>query len=392
MSRAVTADHVMFNECISMFRPDPLEINAEGEELVGYLLLDFSLELPLEFNHFSIQPTIEIRLPGAYAAYVAPVIQPKWFKMPHNTHLFTIGLSAVVSFVTGRPIKAPRDGYLTRRKDLDVNGLRELAIQHPILTAGPGNHDTRLSKATFDKMRSELYETIRLLFEMPYPLYVATMQAIRLVHLAHLNHRDDFGLSYYLLVSAMEPIAKTAIKRKSVATQHDLFDKWKEISQSDPEFNQLFKTYQQERSKNQYLGRRLVEFVMRYCPPEQWNELEHPEENSTGYTSEMSHGSHDWSWVTKKKWYEIYPEDLTEEEIRKLISDCYVHRSTFTHEGKNPPHQTPYSSNRFFDKETVVDDKTNEFRMYEVVLPNYRLISFIAKRSIFNYLIEITMK
>ncbi|KIL38000.1 hypothetical protein SD70_29310 [Gordoniibacillus kamchatkensis] len=391
MSRAVTADHVMFNECIPMFRPDNLETKTQREEQVGYLFLDFSLQQPLEFTYFSIQPTIEVRLPGAYAAFVAPVILPKWFEMHHNVHLFSIALSAVISFVTGRPIKAPRDGYASRRQQLDEYTLSELAVQHPILTAGPGAHDIRLSQVTFEKISSQLKESIQLLFDLPYDLYIKTMQSIRLVHLAHLIKREDFGLGYYLLISAMEPIATSAIKRKAVAPQHTLHDQWKEIAKTNSEFEPLFKAYQQEVGKNKHIGKRFVEFVMKYCPPDQWGELEHPQENSMSYSSEIIGDAHDWSWVTKKRWYEIYPEDLTEEEIRKLLTDCYDHRSRFTHEGKNPPHRTPDSHNRFFDKETVVDydEKTEEFQViYEVVLPNFRLISFIAKRSILNFLRE----
>lgn len=388
MSRAVTADHVMFNECISVFRPEKLEINIEKKELVGYLLLDFSLQTQLEFAYFSIKPTIEVQMPGAYAAFIAPVILPKWFELNHNEHLFTIALSAVVSFITGRSIKAPRDGYTSGSQQLDENTVHELAIQHPILAAGPGSHDTRISLATTAEIKSQLEEAIQLLFNLPYDLYITLMQSIRLIHLAHINKREEFGLGYYLLVSAIEPIATLAIKRKIVAPQHDLLQQWKISAKTDLLFNQLFTEYKQELGKNKYIGKRFVEFVMKYCPPSQWQELEHPSENINSYIKEFTAEFHDWSWTTKKQWYEIYPEDLTEDQIRGMLIDCYNYRSKFTHEGKSPPYRTPDSHNRFFDKETIVDydEKTEELKsIYDVVLPNFRLISFIAKKSILNY-------
>ena len=389
--RAVTGDHVMFNECIPMFRPENLNPKDEQDQKIGYLLLDFSLQEPIDLIYFSIQPTIEIRLPGAYAAFIAPVFLPKWFELDHNLHLFTIALSSVFSFVTGRPIKATRDDYLYRREVLDESSMLELAVQHPVLTAGPGSHDTRLSEEYFQKLRTEIQETVRLLFDLPYGLYKTIMQSIRLVHLAHLNKRDDFGLGYYLLISSMEPVARDAIRRKDVAPKHHALEEWKEIAKSNPEFERLLSTYQQEVGKNKYIGKRFEEFVMRYCPPDQWLELEHPRENSIKYSSELTGDNHNWEWITKKQWYEIYPEDLTEKEIRKLIFDAYTHRSKYTHEGENPPHRSPDSNNRFFDKETVVDydEKTEQFRgIHEIVLPNFRLIAFIARKSILNYLIK----
>jgi len=133
------------------------------------------------------------------------------------------------------------------------------------------------------------------------------MQSIRMIHLAHLNKRGDFALGYYLLISAIEPVATSAIKRKAVAPKHELLDQWKEFAKTNTDLKDLFDAYQQAESNNKYIGKRFVEFVMKYCPPNNWYELEHPEENSISYTSEISGDLHDWSWVTKKQWYEIYP-------------------------------------------------------------------------------------
>jgi hypothetical protein len=385
MSRAVTGDHVMFNESIPLFRPEKIETKETGEQLVGYLLLDFSLNETLDFSYFRIDPTIEVELPGAYSAFISPVKLPNWFEKSHNAHLFTIGLAAVFSFVSGRPVKAPRDGYLTYRKQLDEYSLSQLALQFPVLTAGPGAHDTRLSHKGVMELYEKLQEMIQILFSAPYKLYVVSMQSIRLVQLAHLNKRDDFGLAYYLLVSSIEPFATKAIKRKEVVEIHPMESKWKEIGKTNQDFENLLSSYLYVIKSQKLIGKRFVEFVMKYCPSDQWIDLKHPQENSSSYYEELTGDNHH-GWITKKQWYEIYPEDLTNNEIRKLLKDLYDHRSGFTHEGRNPPHRDPNSHNRFFDIETVIKTESDDFRIEEIVLPNYQLISFISKRSIINYL------
>ena len=113
--RPVTADHILFNECIPLFHPtNPLRYDlAQGEntDAHGYLLLDFQLKQIWDFTHFSIKPTERVLLPDAYSAFIAQASLPTWldtFTSRHASHLFTTALSAVVSFALGRPVKSPR--------------------------------------------------------------------------------------------------------------------------------------------------------------------------------------------------------------------------------------------------------------------------------------------
>ncbi|PKM44554.1 MAG: hypothetical protein CVV03_07625 [Firmicutes bacterium HGW-Firmicutes-8] len=98
MVRAVTADHVMFKECIAIFRADnehlPEEEKMNDKELTSYVLLDFELRQTWDFKDFVIKPTHQIRLPRAYSAFIAPVTLPKRL-VRHNSHLFTIAISAI---------------------------------------------------------------------------------------------------------------------------------------------------------------------------------------------------------------------------------------------------------------------------------------------------------
>ncbi len=386
MSRAVTADHVLFNECIHKFRPEEIIMYDDEKSFTGYLLLDFNLTEIMEFENFQIEPTFEVILPGAYKGFIAPVRIPRWFERNHNAHLFTIGLAAVFSFVTRRPVKAPRDGYMTRREEINEHLLGELAVQFPVLTAGPGAHDTLISSEIIKKYYENLQETIKILFKIPYDQYERVMKSIRLTHLSHLNKRDDFGLAYYLLVSSMEPIATKAIKKNSVVFKHPKEDEWKEAAKTNKNFKELLQLYNQERGKSQYISKRFVEFIMKYCPPVEWVDLEHPKENLASYLGEVTGRKDDW--FLKKQWDEKYPEDFSEDEIRKLLKDLYDHRSKFTHEGKSPPHQSPESHYRFFDRQTIVTEKNDDFFIDEIILPNFQLVSFIANRSIRNYLQE----
>ncbi|MBJ7985832.1 hypothetical protein [Bacillus cereus] len=380
--RAVTGDHILFSECIEAFRSEKLPINIEETQMVGYLLLDFRLNQELDFEHFTIKSSIEVYHGGAYSSFVAPVVLKRTHAF-YSPHLFITALSAITSFVFGRPVKAPRDEYSTKEKALDENLLHEISIQYPILTAGPGCHNTFIHKDELSELYNELKKVITILYDIPFKKYKEFMQSIRLVHLALLNQREDFALGYYLLVSAIEPFAKKAIKKKKVVSKHPLVKEWERIAKDNESVYELFEEYQRISSMNQYLGKRFVEFIMKYCPPNQWDKLKHHDEGRALEFAEFTGEKGDW--ITKKKWYEIYPEDLTEGQIRDILSDAYRHRSQFTHEGKNPPHKYPNSSNRFFDKEEIIKED-NPFDIYEMILPNFRLMVFIAKNSILNYL------
>ncbi|WP_218924516.1 hypothetical protein [Bacillus cereus] len=380
--RAVTGDHIIFRECIEAFRPENSLINIEEKQLMGYLLLDFRLNQELDFEQFTIKPSIEVCHNGAYSSFVTPVVLKRTHEF-NAPHLFVNALSAIISFVFGRPVKAPRDGYLVREKELDENLLYEIAIQHPILTAGPGAHSTRIHKNELSELYNELEKVITFLYDVPFKKYIEFMQSIRLVHLAFLNQREDFALGYYLLVSAIEPFLQKAIKDREVIVKHPLVEEWKSIAKDNKSINELFNEYKRISSMNKYIGKRFVEFIMKYCPPSQWDKLKHPNEEHALHFAELNGEKGDW--MTQKKWNEIYPEDLTEEKIRNILSDAYKHRSQFTHQGKNPPHKDPNSNNRYFEKATIIKQDI-PFDRYEVILPNFRLMSFIAKNSILNYL------
>lgn len=383
--RAVIGDHILFDECISSFRESNNEYLSslnDYTEKISYIMTDFMLNEEIEIGDIYISKSIEVNLPNAYSGFISKVRLPKWVAY-NSESLFTTALTSVMSFGTGRVIKSPRDNYF-HNKEISRDELISLAIQNPILVAGPGSVNTYVSKADLEIMIKNLNGIINLLWKIPIDKYRDFMYAIRLSALSIYNLRTDFALGYYLMVSSIESIAQIAIKRKS--KKHPYESKWQERAKGDREFNIVFEAYKKERGNNQYLSERFQEFILKYSPISEWKELKHPMEDllKTPYENTL-----DYSWITKKQWYEIYPEDLTEDQIKELLNQTYNYRSRFTHQGKNPPHKSPKDTlNRFFEKIHEYNGNT----LNEIVLINYNLLSFINRKSIINYLQEIGCK
>ncbi|WP_410979505.1 hypothetical protein [Bacillus cereus] len=386
MISPVTSDHILFKECIESFRPENRNFDSESKQVIGYLLLDFHLNKELTFEHFIIQPATEVRFENdmRYASFIAPVILLKWKEISGREHLFLIVLSTVISFIFRRSITAPRDQIFSLSKEID---MKKFAMHHPILKAGPGAHKIVIPEERLEELYKELQEFIKLLCDViPYKKYTEVMQSIRLVQLAFLNMREDFSLSYYLLISSIEPFASKAIKRKPVVSKHPLEEKWKKYAEENEDISQLFKEYSRLSGENKQLRKRFVEFVLEYCPPNQWNQLEHPSERDLAAILENIRSN--FNWIIEDHWDEFYPEGIPEKDIIEILSDAYKHRSQYTHEGKKPPHSSP-SGNvlKYFEKQMIVSE--DPFKIIELTYPTFNLMSFIAKKSIQNHLLKV---
>jgi hypothetical protein len=382
MSRAVTCDHVLFDECIDAFRREREDSRSfDSGESYSFLLTPFELDNEWDLGICKVSPTVKVILPGAYSAFISKVQNPAWVGT-HNSHLFGIALAAIVSSVTLKVCKSTRDGYLCRRADLSESDFQQLAILHPILTAGPGCTHSTLSLAKQSQMGIEIAAIISKLMSLEYKTYRVVMQSLRLIHLSISSKRDDFGLAYLLAISAIEAVAQKAISRNKVKKKHPDETIWKEKSKDDPCFKEVLVAYLEARGKNEYLRERFVRFLMKYSPVDKWLEyVEHPMQDLADYIKEVS-PSQNFEHLVGKHWFEKYPEDLTEVEIESILSDAYAHRSCFVHRGEQPPHTDPNPSlNRFFQEIREYDG--NSIR--EAILPNYELLLGIAKSSIFNW-------
>lgn len=383
MSRAVTCDHVLFDECIDAFRrkQENYVPFIEGKSR-SYLLTAFKLDKSWDLGICVVHPSIQIHLPGAYSAFISTVENPDWVEV-HNSHLFGIALAAIVSFLSGRPCKSTRDDYLCRYENLSGDDLLQLALLNPILTAGPGCTHISLSSARQDSIGSTAKTFIAALCHIDYKSYRIIMQATRMVHLSLINKREDFGLGYLLVVSAIESIAQIAVKRDKVKIKNPYEAQWKKKADEDSDFATLLNEYLDSRGKNEYLKERFVKFIRDYAPAEKWEDyVPHPLKDMADYIKDVS-PLHSVDHIIKKHWFEKYPNELDSSEIEKILASAYTHRSCFIHRGEQPPHQDPSpSSDRFFQ----VYREYTEHNLQEQILPNYELLLGISQHAILNWL------
>lgn len=385
MSRAVTADHVLFDECIDAFRKerDDYRPSHKGESW-SFLLTPFIINEEWDLGKYQVSTSLKVTLPGPYSAFISKVNNPEWVGT-HNSHLFGIALSTIVSSVTLKPCKSTRDDYLCRRSELSEHDIHQLAIIHPVVVVGPGANHSSLSKSKQDQLRGEISNLIDILFSLDYKTYRIVMQSLRLIHLSLITKRDDFGLAYLLIVSAIESIAQEAIKRDEVKRKDADEAAWKEKSKEDPLFQSLLAAYLDSRGKNEYLRERFVKFIEKYAPVENWEKyVVHPMQDLVD-SIEGINSSQNFEHVTGKHWLEKYPDDFTKEKVYSILSNVYKHRSCFVHRGKQPPHTNPNPSfNRFFQEVR----QYGGYNIEEEILPNYELLLGLAKNSLYNWTSE----
>jgi hypothetical protein len=383
--RYITSDHVLFDDSIRALRdlvggPD-LPASRQTTK-TGYMLVDFELCEPIQTAHFEIGKTRQLffaaKTPTPWRAFIAPVTF-HWAGDATTVHHWVLGVAALTSLALARPVRTTRSPV---KRPIDNNPATELsiALQFPVLGVGPGAHEYFLAQDTVAEYQNALRLVDDLAFRLPETNYGVFLRAARLVQLAHNCVRDDFGLGYYLLVSAIELVAKHVVPRPS--PKHANEEAWKVASEKDKLFRELYTAFKHERSKSQYIRQRFVEFVQQYCPPETWCELDHPSANMEAYIKQVFPGRRGHQ-VTRRRHDEVYPEHLSREEIKKVIEDLYVHRSGYTHEGLQPPHRDPDSSRRFFDTVSVLHKSGQHY--VQILLPTFRLVSFIAQRSVLVY-------
>ena len=386
MSRAVTADHVLFDECISAFRPNEVKDSAPNfGPNHSYLLTSFQLPIAWNLPHCTVNPSITIDLPGPYRSFICKVNNPERVGT-HNSQLYGIALASIISFISGKVIKSTRDDLMWQHEP-QGDEIIQLAIHHPILYAGPGSSTTQLTKKTLSKYEEETIALITKLHQIPYTKYVIVMQAIRLVHLSLSNKREDFGLAHLLIVSAIESAAQQAIKITSNKNpeEEEKEKEWKKIVDDKRILSDLLQEYRALRSNANKAGnikKQYIDFIKKFAPPSTWEGLvPHPWQDHYDTYIECSPDDEELPKILEKKHGEIYPSDLTIDEISTLLSDSYIYRSCFVHRGKQPPHRSPTPFNHYF--ETLHEYFTGK---PDKLLPSYDLLVSIAQNSIKNWM------
>ena len=384
MSRAVTADHILFNECIESFRPNNIQnknIKGENRSTKSFLLTSFEISQDWDLGICKVDPTKKIELAPAQYGFISIVNNPH-FVNDLNPNLYGIALSAVISFISLRNCKSTRNGFYGMDYYWPTIGSVELALHNPILTAGPGCYETKLSKEKEESIFLEVKDFIQLLMAIEYNTYLKLMQCIRMINLSILVKREDFGLAYLLVVSAIEAIAQIAIKRNKVKTKEPLEKEWENLSKENENIRKLYEAYKQSRGKNSYLKDRYIKFILDYAPIQNWEEyVEHPMEDTAKRINKVD-PDFPTEHFTEKNWFEKYPNELKDFEINEILGDSYNYRSEFIHRGQQPPHTDPNDiAYRFFQRASILSGGRREDKL----LPNYSLLLGIAKNSIINW-------
>lgn len=381
MSRAVSEDHVMFNESIAIFQKPSDSYQTQSSQ--SYIALPFELKNDWDLGAFKLSKTTRVNIVGAKASFVTTVSNPSWIGM-HDAHLFGIAIATILSFITGKPCKSTRDTVYNQ-----AAGVYEAAIQNPILVAGPGAHISDISNKKEKEIMDELNLLANSLIDNVDKKYKSMMQAMRLVYLSIVNLRDDFGLSYLLIVSAIESIAQRAISRDKVKKKEPKEKEWEKIAATHEDVRVLLENYKEARGKNEYLKERYIKFIFDYAPPSLWKEIvAHPMQEHVDSMENRIEGVENFNLrhLTEKSFHEEYPEDLSEEQLVEIIGRTYNYRSGFVHKGEQPPYQHPISiSERFFTEQSLYSFR-NDREYYEtVIMPNYTLLSGIAKHAIMKW-------
>ncbi|MCG7551658.1 hypothetical protein [Pseudoalteromonas sp. Of7M-16] len=237
---------------------------------------------------------------------------------------------------------------------LQIKDLRQMAAIHPVVRGRGAIVD--IHRDVLGEWNNQLSDVISNLWQLPYKAgrekfdYKKCMQAIRMVQLAHHNYKEDFDLSFSMLVSAIESIAQIAIPAPE---KHKLHNEWKEVTKDDPQLNALFQHYCNLQSNDKRLKERFAGFVFKYCPVEQWWNLYDGDILQHGFNSHWNSGAE-----FSREQNEFTPVHFTTSQLENIVKDTYKYRSNFVHRGESAPHKHPVlcSTQRFFELQCNHDE------------------------------------
>ena len=291
--------------------------------------------------------------------------------------------------------------------DIYSDIFKEFSLTSTVIVRGPGSELQNVHADILDEWGFRLKGLYRLIKSLPYEAgpkdidYKKTMQAFRLIHLAHINHDNDFDLAYSLLVAGVEAVSQIAIPLKK--SKHELHTTWKELAKENPDIKILFNKYGKMNSNDKKLSDRFADFILKYAPVSEWEVLD-KDEIRLGFDNKYK-----FEFEGIRRRTEIKPSSFSDVYLRdEVIKRTYAYRSSFIHVGGNLPHREVEGSplNRFLEEvyepkkhktflEKLKKENRNEYSRKEALeftnfLITYALMRTIARKSIFNYLEECT--
>jgi len=293
--------------------------------------------------------------------------------------------------------------------------LRAFSLLLPASVRGIGGNKYSVHVDVLDSWKTRLNEVLGAIFKLEFENenknildFKKIMQAMRLLQLAHLNHEEDFDLSFSLLIAGTEAIANVAIPTEKIE-KHPSHGDWKKLykncAPNADKIKELFEEYTKVRQyvndeiKHRNLTSRFVEFIFKYCPVDEWT-ITTDDDLRNGFVDGPSRFPYD----RIRSMTEIKIEKFNEKQLRNFVRDTYGYRSGFFHVGTGLPHRFPEgnTTNRYFeevsnekewkklrekmkreDRNTLSHEEHEKTKHY---LINHDLMKTIARTSIFNYL------
>ena len=390
--RAVPADQVRFHEAIEAYTATPisglLELAPSPALVRIYLLSNLAFPESAQTQKFTIHPSLESALVPGRSAFITPVdVLVPVGHIDAEAVAFYAGqaIAAILSLATERIFVSPRDDRYVGDIQINEGMLTELAIQFNVVVAGPGAVMPRVSPARMGVLTERVQGLVRSLEAIDVDKRRRVLQAARLHHLAQQFVREDFELGFALIVASIEAMAGLAISRESVFSHLQYSSVEEEVrafcESRGGEVGGWFKMKIRDQA---LLKKKFVIYIMKYAPVSRWEEVRH------SLSDLMESRPPEWpssptNDATRKAWFELYPDDLSAEDIEAILARSYDDRSVFLHTGARSSHQYPTGLERFF---TIVDEfDLKKLESKRFVVANFETMLTISRIALEWFLV-----
>ncbi|SED66269.1 hypothetical protein SAMN04487765_0647 [Tenacibaculum sp. MAR_2010_89] len=413
--RYLSQNHILFKEAIIAFSKERAEKastlvklykTTADKRIYGYLVLDFSLSEDIVCGDLTIfkSEKIDFDLKDTFGqqiswTYISAVRMPEYVNFL-NSSLYTLALSSICSFAFERPVYSATEYTYEKHleKKASLEELKHIGMSFPILSLGNDGTESRVHSSIISqwiKNFKEIYKVVNTFSETDNSnsklTFYSFFQIMRLVQLSLQNKKNDFDLSFSLLIAAIESAA-TFYSMPISPTKPKEHKQWLKLRKSgDPIINNLANKYEElwakfsQVEKDSQLSSRFIKFIFECAPKETWEETIDNDLLRDGINYRQKY-PHEVSLQS-----ELTPFTLSDEQLEEVIKKTYSYRSNFFHKGISTPHQEHKNSNRnrFFEKTLNMsryNKKKKETHLNIESLYNlhakYELMSCIARVSI----------
>ena len=423
--RYLNQNHILFKEAIIAFAKEQVEKTPSlvklyettaDKRLFGYLVLDFNLSENIECGDLTIFKSEKIYFDlkdtsGQQISwsYISAIRLPEYVNFL-NSSLYTLALSSICSFAFERPVYSATEYSYEKHleKKASLEELKHIGMSFPILSLGNNGIESRVHHTVISQWINnfkEIYEVINRFSKTDNSksrlTYNTFFQIMRLFQLSLQEKKNDFDLSFSLLIASIESAA-TFYSEEISPKKPKEHKQWLELRKSENpiirslanKYEELWATFSKV-EKNSQLSPRFIKFIFECAPEETWEATIDDDllRDGLDYRQKYPHE------VSRQP--ELTPHSLTDEELKDIIKKTYSYRSNFIHKGISTPHQEHKNSNRnrFFEKTLNMSRYSAQKKaailniedLYDLHA-KYELMSCIARVSITEYAKRTTTK